>query len=270
MPNWVQTDIFFHGEKENIRKVLETIKSEESEFDFNKLIPMSKTLNLPAGLCDDKSMQYAISKKSPLEQAQLKSVLVNAQADYYGNYFKKIYARQYTEEELEEYAKDFEEKLGKTETDMFDSTDYDGLGIKTFEDLGNMYLYNICTYGCDTWYDWHCKHWGTKWNACEVCIGENVISFQTAWSVADPILEALAYLCDQYDVTFDGEYADEDRGHNSGHICSENGITEYEDNSQEALKAYLELWGECECIGTDENGNLISYTCDTCPNKCYS
>lgn len=269
MPNWVQNDIYLHGEEKNIKKVLELVKSDESEFDFNKLIPMPKTLHIPSGGHDDQSIQYAISKKPLMEQAGIKEKLVNAKCSFYGNYFNKIYGRVFTTEELDKCAKDFEEELKSIEQKKWDSTDYKGLGIKTLEDLGNVYLYNIVNYGCDSWYDWCCEHWGTKWNACEVCIGDKAISFQTAWNVPDPILEAFAYLCDEYNVTFEGEYADEDRGHNSGHICSENGIIEYEDNGQEALKAYLELWGETECVGEDENGNLISYTCDTCPNKCY-
>ena len=148
-------------------------------------------------------------------------------------------------------------------------TDYKGLGIKTFEDLGNAYLYNILTYGHDSWYDWCCENWGTKWNACEVYVSNRMISFQTAWSAPDPIYEALAFICDEYDVTFEGEYADEDRGNNTGHISSDNGITQYEDGSHEALQAYINLWGESDCIGEDEDGNLFNYDCDTCPHKCY-
>jgi len=266
MPNWVENNIYLHGEEKDIKKVLELVKSEESEFDFNKIIPMPKTLNLPSGSCTDQSIQYAISKKSKAEQAEIKVALINAKCSFYGNYFKKIYGRIFTTEELEKCAKEFETQTNRS---PFDSTDYKGLEIKTFEDLGNMYIHNILTYGCDTWYDWCCENWGTKWNACEVYVDEDSISFQTAWSVPDPILEAFAYICDKYNVTFEGEYADEDRGNNAGHISSDNGITEYENNSSEALRAYIDLWGDSECIGEDENGNLFNYDCDTCPHKCY-
>lgn len=269
MPNWVQNEITLYGEEKDIKRVLELVKSEESEFDFEKLVPMPKTLNMPAGGDDARSIQYAISKKSKAAQAEIKVALVNAKCDFYGNYFKKMYGRIFTTEELEECAKEFAEKRIKANTNSFDNTDYNSLGIKTLEDLGNMYIHNILTYGCDTWYDWCCEHWGTKWNACEPCVGKNYISFQTAWSVPDAILEAFAYICDEHNVTFEGEYADEDRGNNSGHISSEYGITEYENNSQQALETYVELWGESECMGKDENGNWINYDCDTCPNKCY-
>lgn len=268
MPNWVQNEIVFSGEEKDIKKVLELIKSEESDFDFNKLIPMPKTLNIPSGGHDDMSIQYAISKKPKAEQIEIKVALTKAKCDFYGNYFKKIYGRSFTSEELEKCAREFEEDRAKA-IDPWDNTDYKGLGIKTLEDMGNMYIHNIMTYGCDTWYDWRCENWGTKWNVSDVWISDNYISFSTAWSVPGPILEALAYLCDEYNVTFKGEYADEDRGSNTGYISSDNGITEYEDNSHEALSAYIRLWGETDCIGEDENGNLINYNCDTCPNKCY-
>lgn len=269
MPNWVQNEIYLRGNKEDIKKVLELVKSDDSEFDFNKLVPMPNTLNIPSGGHDDQSIQYAISKMSKEKQAETKLTLLKTECSYYGNYFKKIYGREFTAKELEDCAKEFAEERTKINTNSWDSTDYKGLEIKTLEDLGNMYIHNIITYGCDTWYDWCREYWGTKWNACEVYIDDNLVSFQTAWSVPDPIFEAFAYLCDEHNVTFEGKYADEDTGCNTGYISSENGITEYEDNSPEALNAYVELWGETNCIGENENGILVHYSCDTCPNNCY-
>lgn len=43
------------------------------------------------------------------------------------------------------------------------------------------------------WYDWHCDHWGTKWNACDTEIdGDDCIRFDTAWSSPRPIFLALS------------------------------------------------------------------------------
>ena len=264
MPNWVQTEIHLKGREEDIKKVLELVKSEESEFDFDKLIPTPNTLKLTAGGDDTRAIQYAISKMTQPKQAEMKVALIKAECSFYGNYFHKIYNRKFTEKELEECAREFEPHPKHP----LDSVDYAGLNIKTFEDLGNMYLYNIITYGCDTWYDWCVKYWGTKWKASEEYVNGNSISFQTAWSVPGGILEEFAFLCDEYDVTFEGKYADEDRGCNAGYISSDDGIFMYENGSQEALKTYAELWGESDCIGVDEDGNLIVYDCDNCPNQC--
>jgi hypothetical protein len=57
--------------------------------------------------------------------------------------------------------------------------------------------------GCESWYDWSCKHWGTKWDAChpdepEVQRASNgktvtvIYRFDTAWAPPIPVLEALS------------------------------------------------------------------------------
>lgn len=40
MPNWVTNRIVFHGNQENIDRVLQYIKGNGSMIDFNKIIPM--------------------------------------------------------------------------------------------------------------------------------------------------------------------------------------------------------------------------------------
>jgi hypothetical protein len=48
-------------------------------------------------------------------------------------------------------------------------------------------------YGADNWYDWHIQNWGTKWNTYDNCIhDDNNVSFQTAWSLPDPIFAKMA------------------------------------------------------------------------------
>ena len=54
------------------------------------------------------------------------------------------------------------------------------------------------------WYDWHCNHWGTKWDACNTQIFNDdeidvmddddqiCVTFDTAWSEPRPWFEALA------------------------------------------------------------------------------
>lgn len=243
MPNWVQTEIHLNGREEDIKKVLELVKSEESEFDFNKLIPMPKELAIDSSSLNELAIICYTSNKLtiPFEELDRKYL------KHVTNMFNPQWAETLYHDRLPKRKEDFDElyKLGRVCCSNIDKYDY------------------VC------WYEWCIDNWGTKWDAGDVCIDENVVSFNTAWSVPDPILEAFAYLCDEHNVTFDGYYADENRGYNAGYISSENGITEYDHCSQDALRAYLETWGDCDCIGEDENGNLINYDCDTCPNKCY-
>ena len=187
MPNWVTNKITFHGEQENIDKVLELIKGEETCIDFEKIIPTPED----------------------------------------------IYRGRLGPEEREKYGK------------------------------------NNC-------FDWRCFNWGTKWNAHHSNFDKenNAIEFDTAWSCPLPILDELAKICYEHNVSFDGKWADEDCGYNVGIFESDCDSDEYwfsyldmVDTSSEAYEIYEELKGESDCIGQDENGNYIHYDCDTCPNK---
>lgn len=73
-------------------------------------------------------------------------------------------------------------------------------------------------YQCDNWYDWSCKNWGTKWNACESIIegtqedGDNTIvqiRFETAWSWPEPVISKITSLFP--DLEFSG-VSDEEGG----------------------------------------------------------
>lgn len=128
-------------------------------------------------------------------------------------------------------------------------------------------------YGSDNWYDWCINNWGTKWNAYHTTLDEreNVLEFDTAWSCPTWILEALAKLCYEYGVSFDGEWADEDCGNNVGTFESVEDEFYYEyvnNGSNEAYEIYVSLKGEHECLGRDDDGNWVMYSCDNCPNPC--
>jgi len=63
--------------------------------------------------------------------------------------------------------------------------------------LGRLYKSNIEKYGAPTWYQWHCKHWGCKWNAdtSEIILSNPesiVIYYETPWSMPEGWLAELA------------------------------------------------------------------------------
>ena len=104
---------------------------------------------------------------------------------------------------------------------------------------------NLDNFGYANWYDWCVNNWSTKWNSFDASIeaGNSVIvSFSTAWDCPYHILEKFAEICEQNNVTFDGIYADEDAGSNTGSFDSKTGITPFKDMSSEALNAYTTCW----------------------------
>lgn len=62
------------------------------------------------------------------------------------------------------------------------------------------------------WYDWNIENWGTKWNAYNQTIcsddgnGKAYIKFDTAWSVAYPVIAAFA---NKFNIPFLLKYYDE-------------------------------------------------------------
>ena len=213
---------------------------------------------------------YALSKKEPTERTAIIDKFKKKSVFLYANYYDKI-SNYVTDERITSALEKF-----NTENDSPASRrTYDELGIKTFEDLGNAYINNVLEYGYDTWYDWRCAKWGTKWNACDAYIGDDIVEFNTAWSCPLLVLDKLAELCYQHNVEFTGKWADEDMGCNTGIFESYCNGDEYEfsyeymeNRSNEAYEIYVELWGESDCIGQDEDGNWIHYHCDDCPNLC--
>ena len=280
MPNHVTNRIAFYGNQSDIDKILEYIKGEDTCIDFSKIIPMPKSLMLPSSSDTDIAIQYALSKKGYSESIRIKKIMSETPCSFYKNYYNKVYFHRPFGESadvMQERARQFEQRLRNKEKDMFDSTDYEGLGIGNFEDLGNAYINNIINYGCTDWYDWSYEHWGTKWNAYSVELDEeaHTILFDTAWSCPLPVLTELSKLCYKYNVAFIGEWADEDAGCNVGFFESDGDGDEHwfnhesvENNSNEAFDIYTELKGNYGCLGKDTNGNWIRYSCDDCPNPC--
>ena len=63
MPNWVYNKVYFSGDKDKIKKLKEFVKTEENEFDFNKIIPMPESLKLSAGSDEDTAVMCAKAKR---------------------------------------------------------------------------------------------------------------------------------------------------------------------------------------------------------------
>ena len=133
----------------------------------------------------------------------------------------------------------------KDDVNFAEFTDEDG--NFTFEKIipmpddiyrGNLGQEETAKYGEKNWYSWSIEHWGTKWDACEPNIYNDgrSVEFDTAWSVAAPVLRELGKMVGGIIVFF----ADEGDDANSGmFIVHKDG--EIEDMGTEAV-SYLAIY----------------------------
>lgn len=240
MPNWVKNVVKFDDK----RVIKECYREEDGEetFDFNRVIPRPKSLSLTSGGKQNISIAYAVSKMSEEKKKELKEKLKSKKTSFYGNYYEKFFKSNYKQEDFEEEEEKLKKKIDGTDKDAFDNVDYNGLGIKNLEDLGNTYINNVLEYGFDTWYDWSCENWGTKWNACHTYyIDENNIEFDTAWCTPENIFKEISK---KYNTRVVVDFADEDIGNNCGRICYEDGKEVYYLSGNQSF-AY-DVWGYSE------------------------
>lgn len=218
MPNWVQNIIHLDGSEENIKKVLSLVKSNESEFDFNLILPMPEELNITSSSNNDLAIMCYASNKLSIPYAETPRKWTRFIHNFFDlNFAETVYGRLKDRDDLDE-----------------------------LYELGKKCCSNIEKYGYVDWYNWRIHHWGTKWSADGVFVEDNVIEFQTAWSCPDGILNEFAKICKLLNVTFEGWYADENRGYNTGYFNSEIGIIPNEDASYEAIETYNRCWGEVD------------------------
>lgn len=239
MPNWVTNKLNVSGNKDEIKKLFNSIKGEDEEqvIDFNKIIPMPDSLDITSGSITDESIFWALSKMKDEEIKIHIDNLKNAPDLLNRNLLNSLQNRFSIKDlpRIKEKAKKF-----------VPDEDMKKLGITDYESLGKTYLQNLEKYGCTTWYDWCIANWNTKWNAhnCYL-LDDHSIEFQTAWSTPENIIKVLS---EKYpSLEFEVSYADEDFGYNVGKYTYQNGeiIREYlpDGGSPEADKMAEEILG---------------------------
>lgn len=226
MPNWVSIVVNFEGEQKDINNIFNLIKSvdedgEVREFDFNRLISMPEELNIECGSRGERGLAY-------------------------------LYDHTDDEDEKQIIAKAF-----KTEHMFGDITTakrYEGDEEEDCVKLGKQYLSNYKKYGYCTWYRWAIDNWGTKWNACNVSVGEKSIYLDTAWSFPAPIFEKLSEICEENNVEMSGYFCDEDwGGGNKGYF--NNWCVEYIDTNDLTDETFKEIF--INCMGEDYYYELL-------------
>lgn len=170
MPNHITNKIEIHGD--NVEEIKAFVKSENSDFDFNNFIKMPETLNIESSGHTELAFIYALT--GGLTQDFSYTIKKHAEKACDA---LKIYGS------IEGMASRIESTLESFKDDQ--------KRIEKFKKLGQDALTNYNLYGVLTWYDWCPKNWGTKWNAYEVTVEDNTITFDTAWNDPAPIIKLL-------------------------------------------------------------------------------
>lgn len=186
MPNWVQIRFTVTGTPEQLKNFRSAVAREdangddladEPDFDFNRILPMPQEL-------------------TETTSGSMGSIGYDA---FYGDCSAIL---QYP------WVKNEGITTGEELMGFLDEKD------PNYRIEGTKYYQNIQKYGVPTWYEWAVEHWGTKWNAGNVCIEELSdtrleVYFDTAWSFPTPIIRQMIAMFPQ--LSFDGQ-ADEEGG----------------------------------------------------------
>lgn len=101
------------------------------------------------------------------------------------------------------------------------------------------------------WYHWNVDNWGTKWDAYEVEITDDFVSFTTAWNPPMPVFEAIIKQFPELDFEFRYE---EEQGW-GGEITVSKGVTLHEKNWDipNSHADNEDLGRECNCDSEDDS-----------------
>lgn len=166
MPNHITNKIEIHGD--NVEEIKAFAKGEHSGFDFNNFIKMPESLNIESSGRTEYAFLYALTKEFTKEV----SYTIREHAN---KAFRSMFGSvEYNIEEAKKLVQSLDDK-----------------SLAEFKELAEKALSNYNLYGVLTWYEWCPKNWGTKWNAYEVTVEDNTITFDTAWNDPEPIIKLL-------------------------------------------------------------------------------
>lgn len=229
MPNMITNKIKLYGaDQRKIDEVIEFLRGDNGEVDFNKILPM------PVELRD------TVSGSVP--------------DDAWDIYEAKVLGNTSNMEERFSWPWVVRERITTIE-DLMDYIEKEQPDVN-FIEYGKQLHDLHDKYGYHDWYEWSINNWGVKWNACEAKREENEITFYTPW---DGVPNLMLEVSQKFpDIKMDYEYADEDYGANLAKYIFSAGevVSEYvpEDYSTEAKTLAKVILGYDE-PAEDEDGN---------------
>lgn len=215
MPNHVTNQIIIVGTEDDIEFVKQHMKSNDREFDFNRLIPMPESLGITSGSAVSNGVAVLLSRQ--------------------GDHSKIDAIRNYNWAGTEDMSRS--EFIDYLLSERGSSTNLEEAAIA---------LANLKKFGHQDWYSWSIANWGTKWNAYDISELDNGFQFDTAWSHPAPVIEKLVEFFPE--ITFKVAFADEDTGYNVGKYTVKGDEVIEEDfpegGSKEAYKMAFEVKGD--------------------------
>ena len=174
MTNWVR----------NIIKMKDIDKmpyyNEYGAFDFNKIMPMPRDLNIQSCAIDLKIAVFITGKKTfaPEEMPEEFKKIADEQ---FIPLEEKMAGTEYKDSEHEwACLKDMLSKIADNQMDEL-------------YEMGERCVTNILLYGSPTWYEWCWENWGCKWNASGPFVRQtDIIKFETPYAPPGGILRRIS------------------------------------------------------------------------------
>jgi hypothetical protein len=261
MPNWVKNKLVIEGEgNEKIAESLLTKNAGQGgvNFDFNKIIPMLKELDIIRGGVSDECVALYLTS-------------VNPDAEYYGR--EKMPRGQF-EQSVEKIRRAGKiksaydimvpiETIAEYEKFLIGRALGGGTALtkETALAYGGQAVGNVLKYGHMDWHDWSVANWGCKWNARNTEVYGNEMYFETPWA---DVKNLIAKLSEQYpDNSFHYDFAEEEAGIYAGSFLFEGGQETgggyFGELSQESYEKYFELWGGEDDFKFNERTGTYEY-----------
>jgi len=198
MPNNITNLITFGTDSDSLsafQKMLHDMRADGEplgSFDFNKLIPMPKSLNIEEGTRTEQGL--------------------------------KLY-QEFMQERAAIIQSDMSPARKENALTVLDRT----WRPRRMKDpmtwkLGQQAYNNLQKYGYTSWYGWCIQNWGTKWNTYQsrpLQAGDDTMGFLTAWSAVPGLMKKLSEKYPEQTITY--RWADEDIGSNVGEIILKGG-----------------------------------------------
>lgn len=227
MPNHVTNVITLLGNSKKVKSLLDAIKCDEANcnsIDFNKVIPMPKSLEIEASSSQYRGIKYWLYMLSPYTPETDEYKMSNEQYDKLVEWYNRdVHFGWFKQGEIE-----YSDIVGTT---------------KKEKELGKIAIENLVWFGHTDWYGWRRSEWGTKWNAYDFEEREeNQIVFHTAWSPSYNVTQMLSKMFPT--ITIKHQAADEfysevfeEREYNNGEVTN---VIEYElpDTKQQWLEIH--------------------------------